>query len=184
GDFLFDTGAFTRLFDSIPGINVRRPERVAPMPVRGFLGTTYWQLSIAPQVALRAGGFSVLKPNLLTGSRPAFFPAHWLGIIGADYFHRHVLTIDFERRRLLVYADGAFRPDSMARLPLKTIARHNPILSKLRLGNMPPDDYLLDVGNNGQVMLQHRDEAGLRQAMGADVLVYAIQQRGLQDATG
>jgi hypothetical protein len=141
-------------------------------------------LRIARDVSLQAGTLVVRKPNLFVSDRPPLFPQHWLGIIGADFFRRHVLTVDFRRRQLIIYAAGAFRPPGSARLRMKAIGNHNPVVCDVQLGDLPRRDYLIDVGNKGSVLIQQADEAVLRRAMGEGLRVYAFSQDGPQDASG
>lgn len=184
GNFLFDTGAATRLFDSCRGIKMLTPQGVSRLPVTGTLGTSWKQLRIAKKVSLQIGSFAVLKPSLFVSDHPPLFPGHWLGIIGADFFHRHILTIDFKRQTLLISPRGSFAHVGLPALKMKTIANYNPVLAQVQLGDLRRRDYLIDAGNNGSVLIQQPDEVALRQAMGRDVRVYAFSQNGPYDASG
>jgi len=184
GDFLFDTGAFTELFESCRGITVWHPKKVHKMPVTGALGTSYRDLKIAKKVVLQTGAFIVQKPNLLVAARPSFFPGHWLGIIGADFFHHHILTIDFKKQKLLLHAPGVFPREGISVLKMKTIASYNPVVQQVSLGDLAPRDYLVDAGNEGSVLIQQPDEGSLKQAMGKDTREYAYKQGGAQDGSG
>jgi len=184
GDFLFDTGAFTKLFDSTGDVQVQRMSRVAKMPIQGAFGTVYRPPCIAKDVYLAVGALEVLKPRLLVSERPHFFPAHWQGIIGADFFHRHTLTIDFKARMLYAYPDDFYKPEGQRTLKLKTIGNHNPVARNVQLGDMPAMDYLLDLGNTGSVLIQQASPQALSAALGSGVREYAVSQAGTNDASG
>ncbi len=184
GDFLFDTGAFTRLFDSTGAVDVMRPERVARMPVQGAFGTIYRELRLARNVSLLAGRLVIEKPLVIVGERPAMFPKSWLGIIGADFFHRYALTVDFKDTMIYVQPADSFDKSGWNELKIKAIGNHNPIVRDLRLSDLPAGDYLVDLGNSGSVLVQSASESSLKAAMGSRVREYAVSGSGATDAGG
>ena len=184
GAFIFDSGAFTSLFDSCQPIRVWTPPNVARLPVQGALGKSYKEMKIARNISLQAGQFAVLKPKLLVSAKPHFFPAACLGIIGADFFRGSVLTIDFKHQRFRLEAAGRFNAVGMTTLKMKTVANSNPVLQKVSLGDLPTMDYLLDAGNVGSVLIQQPDQNRLRAMMGAGLREYAIKEKELKDGSG
>ena len=184
GDFLFDSGASTSLFDSCQPLRVWIPENVAELPVQGALGKSYRKLKIAKDISLQAGQFSVFKPRLQVSRKPDFFPAGCLGIIGADFFRDFVLTIDFKQQILRIRATDRFDATDMTSLKMATIGNSNPIVQKVRLGDLPALDYLVDAGNSGPILIQKSNEPDLIETMGAGLREYAFKHDRVRDASG
>ncbi len=184
GEFVFDSGASTSLFDSCKSIRIWIPEKVAGLPVQGALGKSYRQLKIAKDVVLQAGQFTVMKPSLLVTKKQPFFPANCLGIIGIDFFRDYVLTIDFKQKILRVQVADGFNAEGMVAVGMKTIGNGNPVLQKMVLGDLPAMDYLVDAGNSGSLLIQKPDAQSLIATLGPDLREYAFKQDDVKDGSG
>jgi hypothetical protein len=66
---------------------------------------------------------------------------------------------------------------------MKTVANHNPVVRQVRLGNLSPRDYLIDVGNEGSVLIQQPDRGRLRRALGGSPKEYEIKMEKGGDAS-
>jgi hypothetical protein len=79
------------------------------------------------------------------------------GVIGYEVFEHYVVTIDFQRRVILLTEPSSFRPDPAATpLPLSFAGRLPVIRASLRFGKEPlPAKLMIDTGAATTVILRH-----------------------------
>jgi hypothetical protein len=172
GYFIFDTGAFTELFDSCGALNVVTPNAME-IPVKGALGSATMQLRVAEDVTLELNQLRVKKTKTFVVPRPKMFPSDCIGMIGADFFHHCILQIDFQKECLRIIPEKEFSDNSQV-LKFKTTRNHNPILYNVVIGGMEPQEYLFDLGSQQSIFIQKVDEPSLRIALKDSVLSYSI----------
>lgn len=182
GEFLFDTGAFTILFDSIGPFEVISPEAFE-IPIKGAFGTTYRKLRFVPDVDLELGDLKVGKKRILVEDRPSAFPSACIGIVGLDFFKSCIVKLDFESNCLEIFPKTYSISDAKS-LTLKSEKGRKPVVKNVRLGDLKGMNYLVDLGATTSILIQEDDELALKKNMGDSVLVYSYNQNSFFDASG
>ncbi|MFB9294956.1 aspartyl protease family protein [Persicitalea jodogahamensis] len=160
--FILDTGVSNTIVTDTAVAKYLNSEFVRTIRLDGVGSDSTLEAEVSIGNTLRVGyarindhNLIVLKKDVLKLSELVGTPIH--GLIGYDLFERFVITVDFQRRQLLVQLPGYFkyRRNYGAKIPLEIINK-KPYINDISISELDEKQVvklLLDTGAGHAVML-------------------------------